>query len=175
MPIFLIQSLHILILMWYNHLNKKIKSGKKFMKNIKNIEKNEENLKKSINFKKSLGQNFLFDKNLLYAIANDGMVEKNDIVLEVGAGAGTLTSVLAENSKKVISFEIDNSLIPILEGVRSKHENIEFHFQDFMDADVEKLFNGKARVVANIPYYITTPIIFKLVEHLEKFSSILVL
>ena len=109
------------------------------------------------------------------AIANDGMVNKDDVVLEIGAGAGTLTSVLAENSKKVISFEIDNSLIPILSEVKNKHENIEFHFQDFMDADVENLFDGSARVVANIPYYITTPIIFKLVEHLHKFSSILVL
>ena len=144
-------------------------------KNQEKSIKNEENLKNSINFKKSLGQNFLFDLNLLRAIANDGMVNKDDVVLEIGAGAGTLTSVLAENSKKVISFEIDNSLIPILSEVKNKHENIEFHFQDFMDADVENLFDGSARVVANIPYYITTPIIFKLVEHLHKFSSILVL
>jgi 16S rRNA (adenine1518-N6/adenine1519-N6)-dimethyltransferase len=126
-------------------------------------------------FKKSLGQNFLFDKNLLNAIACDGMVAKDDVVLEIGAGAGTLTSVLAEKSKKVISFEIDNSLIPILDEVQTKHENIEFHFQDFMEVNVENLFEGKARVVANIPYYITTPIVFKLVECLEKFSSILVL
>ena len=145
------------------------------MKNIENSLKNNENLKNSINFKKSLGQNFLFDKNLLRAIAGDGLVEKTDTVLEIGAGAGTLTSVLAENAEKVISFEIDKSLIPILEDVKNEHKNIEFHFQDFMEAEVENLFDGKARVVANIPYYITTPIIFKLVEHLEKFSSILVL
>ena len=127
------------------------------------------------NFKKSLGQNFLFDKNLLNAIASDGMVSKEDVVLEIGAGAGTLTSVLAEKAKKVVSFEIDNSLIPILNEVKAEHQNIEFHFQDFMEADVENLFTEQARVVANIPYYITTPIIFKLVEHLEKFKSILVL
>ncbi|MBQ8615819.1 MAG: ribosomal RNA small subunit methyltransferase A [Clostridia bacterium] len=140
--------------------------------NLTNFDKNETN---SINFKKSLGQNFLFDKNLLNAIANDGMVSPDDVVLEIGAGAGTLTSVLAEKAKKVISFEIDNSLIPILNEVKNQHSNIEFHFQDFMEAKVENLFEGKARVVANIPYYITTPIIFRLVEHLEKFSSILVL
>ena len=140
--------------------------------NLTNFDKNE---KISINFKKSLGQNFLFDKNLLNAIANDGMVSPDDVVLEIGAGAGTLTSVLAEKAKKVISFEIDNSLIPILNEVKNQHSNIEFHFQDFMEAKVENLFEGKARVVANIPYYITTPIIFRLVEHLEKFSSILVL
>lgn len=145
---------------------------KKNQQNSTNFDKNE---KKSINFKKSLGQNFLFDKNLLNAIANDGMVEKDDVVLEIGAGAGTLTGVLAEKAKKVISFEIDNSLIPILSDVKNEHENIEFYFQDFMEAKVENLFEGKARVVANIPYYITTPIIFRLIEHLEKFSSILVL
>ena len=139
------------------------------------IAKNGENLKNSINFKKSLGQNFLFDKNLLHAIAHDGMVTKDDVVLEIGAGAGTLTSVLAENAKKVISFEVDEELIPILNEKQKQHPNIEFYFQDFMEAQVEELFEGKARVVANIPYYITTPIIFKLVEHLEKFSSILVL
>ena len=145
------------------------------MKNIEKSEKNSENLKNSINFKKSLGQNFLFDKNLLRAIVGDGLVAKDDVVLEIGAGAGTLTGVLAENAKKVISFEIDKSLIPILDNVKKEHANIDFHFQDFMEAEVENLFNGKARVVANIPYYITTPIIFRLVEHLEKFSSILVL
>ena len=69
------------------------------MKNIEKSEKNSENLKNSINFKKSLGQNFLFDKNLLRAIVGDGLVTKDDVVLEIGAGAGTLTGVLAENAK----------------------------------------------------------------------------
>lgn len=137
--------------------------------------KSGENLKNFINFKKSLGQNFLFDLNLLNAIANDGLVTSDDVVLEIGAGAGTLTSVLASKAKKVISFEIDKELKSRLENVQKEYSNIEFHFQDFMEADVENLFDGKARVVANIPYYITTPIIFKLVERIEKFSSILVL
>ncbi len=151
------------------------KSGEKVKENIEKTIKNNENLKNSHNFKKSLGQNFLFDLNLLNAIANDGGVTKEDLVLEIGAGAGTLTSVLASKAKKVISFEIDKSLIPVLEEKKSVHQNIEFHFQDFMDADVDSLFEGKAKVVANIPYYITTPIIFRLVEHIEKFGSILVL
>ena len=145
------------------------------MKNGEKTVKNDENLKKNIDFKKSLGQNFLFDKNLLNAIASDGLVEKDDIVLEIGAGAGTLTSALCKRAKKVISFEIDRSLEPFLSMVKSEHQNVEFHFQDFMEADVEKLIENKARVVSNIPYYITTPIIFKLVEKIEKFSSILVL
>ena len=144
-------------------------------KNYEKTVKNEENLKKNIDFKKSLGQNFLFDKNLLNAIASDGLVEKDDVVLEIGAGAGTLTSALCERAKKVISFEIDRSLEPFLNKVKNEHKNVEFHFQDFMEANVENLIENKARVVANIPYYITTPIIFKLVEKIEKFSSILVL
>ncbi|MFQ6752472.1 MAG: 16S rRNA (adenine(1518)-N(6)/adenine(1519)-N(6))-dimethyltransferase RsmA [Clostridia bacterium] len=142
---------------------------------IKNQQKNVENQEKSINFKKSLGQNFLFDKNLLNAIASDGDVSKCDTVLEIGAGAGTLTEVLAERANKVISFEIDKSLVPILEEKKSRHDNIEFYYMDFMDADIESLFDGQARVVANIPYYITTPIIFRLVDHLDKFKSIMVL
>lgn len=147
--------------------------SKNYKKDIKNDEKN--NNFEKIDYKKSLGQNFLYDTNLLKAIAKDGDVTSDDIVLEIGAGAGTLTEVLAQNSKKVISFEIDKSLIPILSEREKANPNIEFYFQDFMEADVENLFDGKARVVANIPYYITTPIIFKLVDHIEKFSSILVL
>jgi len=148
----------------------------KISKNNINDIKNDLKINASeINFKKSLGQNFLFDKNLLRAIASDGLVGDEDVVLEIGAGAGTLTKVLAENSKKVISFEIDKELIKRLTELKNVQKNIEFHFQDFMDADVKNLFEGKARVVANIPYYITTPIIFRLVENLEKFKSILVL
>lgn len=129
----------------------------------------------NFNFKKSLGQNFIFDNNLLNAIAKDGGVTEEDVILEIGAGAGTLTEVLAKSCKKVISFEIDNSLFDHLSSLVQKQGNIEFHFQDFMDANLENLFDGQAKVVANIPYYITTPIIFKLIEKKEKFSSIMVL
>ncbi len=127
------------------------------------------------NFKKNLGQNFIFDKNLLRAIARAGDVEKSDVVLEIGAGAGTLTEVLAEMSSKVISFEIDESLRLTLESLRNKYKNIEFHFQDFMAADIDSLNLSSARVIANIPYYITTPIVFKLIDHIKKFKSILIL
>ena len=160
------------------------KENKKFKKFDKNSQKNNKNNEKCSNFeereekidyKKSLGQNFLYDINLLKVIVKDGDVEFDDIVLEIGAGAGTLTEVLAENSKKVISFEIDKSLITLLTEKQNSHPNIEFYFQDFMEAKVENLFDGQARVVANIPYYITTPIIFKLVDYIEKFKSILVL
>ena len=153
------------------------KFNKKSQKNInfneKNVNFNEKTEK--IDYKKSLGQNFLYDKNLLNAIAKDGDIDSDDTVLEIGAGAGTLTEVLAQNSKRVISFEIDKSLIPILTERQNNNPNIEFHFQDFMEADITNLFDYQARVVANIPYYITTPIIFKLIDHIEKFKSILVL
>ncbi len=129
----------------------------------------------SIDYKKSLGQNFLYDLNLLNAIASDGDVNENDIILEIGAGAGTLTRVLASRAKKVISFEIDKSLTPLLKEVEEKHPNVEFYFQDFMQCDINEVITNRAKVVANIPYYITTPIIFKLVEHIDKFDSILVL
>ena len=141
----------------------------------KKIKVNNLKEKTEINYKKSLGQNFLYDTNLLNAIVNDGDVSSEDVVLEIGAGAGTLTSALASKAKKVISFEIDNSLQDILLEKQAKYPNIEFHFQDFMEAKIEGLFEGRARVVANIPYYITTPIIFKLIDRLEMFKSIMVL
>lgn len=149
------------------------------MKNIEKIEKKSKKIQKigdvNFNFKKSLGQNFIFDTNLLKAIVSDGEVGKNDLVIEIGAGAGSLTRQLARVSKKVISFEIDKMLIPTLNNLAEEYKNIEFHFYDFMDCDIENLFEGRAKVVANIPYYITTPIVFKLVDHIEKFDSILLL
>ena len=132
-------------------------------------------MQNEINFKKSLGQNFIFDKNLLNSIVTAGDVEKTDTVLEIGAGAGTLTEVLCERAKKVISFEIDKLLSVFLDKIASAHKNLQIFYLDFLKADLEKLNLTNARVVANIPYYITTPIIFKLVEHKEVFKSILIL
>ena len=129
----------------------------------------------NFNFKKNLGQNFIFDTNLLKAIVSDGNVKKNDLILEIGAGAGSLTKQLAQSCRKVISFEIDKSLIPTLNKISEEYKNIEFHFSDFMECNIENLFSGEAKVVANIPYYITTAIVFKLIEHMNKFESILLL
>lgn len=129
----------------------------------------------TIDFKKSLGQNFLFDLNLLRAIVKDGDVGAEDTVLEIGAGAGTLTNELCKVAKKVVSFEIDKSLKPHLDKVESENKNLTIIYADFMDFDLNNFNEKNARVVANIPYYITTPIIFKLIEHIEKFKSILVL
>ena len=116
-------------------------------------------------FKKKFGQNFISDRNLLCAIADDAKIDKQTNVLEIGAGAGSLTAVLDEKAKKVVSFEIDKDLQEHLLSLDLKNTN--FVFGDFMDADikeVEKMFDGKYKVVANLPYYITTPIIFKFLE-----------
>ncbi len=145
------------------------------MKKIFENKNNSINPDGKIDYKKSLGQNFLYDTNLLNAIASDGGVDSTDTVLEIGAGAGTLTRVLANRARKVISYEIDKSLIPTLENIAQECKNVEFHFQDFMESDIDLIIHDRAKVVANIPYYITTPIIFKLVEHIDKFDSILVL
>ena len=128
----------------------------------------------NFDFKKKFGQNFISDKNLLNAIADDAGVDAQTQVLEIGAGAGTLTEVLADKAEKVVSIEIDKDLKPYLELVRAKHPNVEFIFGDFMRidrAEIESHFDKTYAVVANLPYYITTPIIFRLLEENFNISS----
>ncbi len=128
-------------------------------------------------FKKKFGQNFISDKNLLSAIAGDAKIEKNDNVLEIGAGAGSLTQELSLRAKKVVSFEIDKDLRETLLGLNLP--NVEFVFEDFMKTsaeEVERKFGGeKLKVVANLPYYITTPIIFKLLEECKNLQSLTIM
>lgn len=127
-------------------------------------------------FKKKFGQNFLSDKNLLKAICSDAGVDKTSEVLEIGAGAGSLTEVLSESAKRVVSFEIDRDLQERLLGLGLS--NVEFVFDDFMNrsmSQVEEMFDGEFKVVANLPYYITTPIIFKLLEESEKVKSLTIM
>lgn len=127
-------------------------------------------------FKKKFGQNFISDKNLLSAIVSDAEISDKDDVLEIGAGAGSLTQELSKRAKKVVSFEIDKDLKSHLEEL--KLENVEFVFGDFMDAkmpEIEKKFSKKYKVVANLPYYITTPIIFKFFEEANKLDSLTIM
>lgn len=127
-------------------------------------------------FKKKFGQNFISDKNLLNAIADDAEVTKNDQVLEIGAGAGSLTSILSEKAEKVVSFEIDKDLTDHLLGLNLK--NVEFVFDDFMKRDmseIEAKFDKNYKVVANLPYYITTPIIFRFFEEATKLDSLTIM
>lgn len=117
-------------------------------------------------FKKKFGQNFIFDTNLLTAIVKDAGITKEDVVLEIGVGAGTLTREICKAAKYVYCYEIDTDLEPIIrENVQEK--NYEVVFKDFMkveNSEIEKNTPNGFKVVANLPYYITTPIIFKLLE-----------
>jgi 16S rRNA (adenine1518-N6/adenine1519-N6)-dimethyltransferase len=128
-----------------------------------------------INFKKQLGQNFIFDTNLLRFIVDSAEVCDEDDVIEIGAGAGTLTNQLALKAKSVTSFEIDRSLMERLSKWEEQHNNLKFVFDDFMQVDLTKYISKDARfkVVANIPYYITTPIIFKLLDFAENITSMM--
>lgn len=116
----------------------------------------------NFNTKKKFGQNFLTDRNLLSAICDDANLDINDEVLEIGAGMGALTDFLSEKAKKVVSYEIDKDLKPYL---REKgYKNVKFVFDDIMKIgldEIEKDFTQEYKMVANLPYYITTPIIFK--------------
>lgn len=128
-------------------------------------------------FNKAYGQNFIFDKNFLKSIV-DMVVTPNDTVVEIGAGAGTLTAMLASTAKKVISFEIDKNLQPILENSLSKFNNCEVIFQDIMKVDIsqlEKEIGDDYIIVANLPYYITTPIIFKFLENAKRLKSMAIM
>ncbi|MBN2300078.1 MAG: 16S rRNA (adenine(1518)-N(6)/adenine(1519)-N(6))-dimethyltransferase RsmA [Acholeplasmataceae bacterium] len=112
--------------------------------------------------KKRYGQNFLRDKNLLKKIVRESDIEDKHVV-EVGPGQGALTTFLALSAKDVIAFEIDESLKPILDEIKNEHQNLTILYQDFLETDLS-LYDKELHVVANVPYYITTPILFKLLE-----------
>jgi len=127
-------------------------------------------------FKKKFGQNFISDKNLLNAIVDDAEISAEDEVLEIGAGAGSLTQVLSERAKKVVSFEIDKDLNEHLLSLNLS--NVEFVFDDFMKhtlESIEEKFSKNYKVVANLPYYITTPIIFRFLEEATKLDSLTIM
>jgi 16S rRNA (adenine1518-N6/adenine1519-N6)-dimethyltransferase len=124
-----------------------------------------------IRAKKSLGQNFLKDPHYLKKIADAAQVGPEDQVLEIGPGLGHLTRVLAERAKKVLALELDERLIPHLRREFSGVQNIEILHADALKYSYESL-PGRWKVVANLPYYISTPIIQKLIAHREKFISL---
>ena len=131
----------------------------------------------NIKFKKNLGQNFIFDTNLLRAIVNDAGITSDDDVLEIGVGAGTLTKEICQKANKVISFEIDTDLKERIENTLEGQNNSTVIYKDFMEVTNEEifaLFGGDIKVVANLPYYITTPIIFRLLE-IPKIKSITII
>ena len=123
-------------------------------------------MRHGFDFKKKFGQNFLSDGNLLSAIAEDAGVDETTTVLEIGAGAGALTRALAERAKRVVAFEIDRTLAPVLEETLAGFPNAEVRFADFETCDFPALERelGSYLVVANLPYYITTPVVMRFVE-----------
>lgn len=135
--------------------------------------------KYEFNFKKNFGQNFLVDEHVLNKIISAAEITKDDVVLEVGPGIGTLTQALAKSAGKVIAVEIDKTLIPILEDVLSNYDNIEIINEDILKVDindiVDKNHGKRIKVVANLPYYITTPIIMEILEHRLPIESITVM
>lgn len=138
--------------------------------------------KYGFSFKKSLGQNFLIDTNILRNIVHHSGVHSESGAIEVGPGIGALTEQLAKNCKKVVAFEIDQRLLPILKDTLSAYDNIQVIHEDILKADVAKVikeeFTGQVddlHIVANLPYYVTTPIIMKLLEERLPLESITVM
>lgn len=131
------------------------------------MEKIRDVLKKhGFTFKKSLGQNFLTDENLLDSIAEAAGIGKSDTVVEIGCGAGTLTRALSKLAGRVYAYEIDRDLRPVLAETLAGCENTEVIFRDFSKEDLGELYReiGEYTVVANLPYYVTTPIVTRLLE-----------
>jgi len=136
--------------------------------------------KYNFNFQKKFGQNFLIDTNVLDKIIRSAEITKDDCVLEIGPGIGTMTQYLAENAREVIAVEIDKALIPILEDTLSEYDNVTVINDDILKVDINKIARerngGKPiKVVANLPYYITTPIIMGLFESHVPLKSITIM
>ena len=131
-------------------------------------------VKHGFRFKKQFGQNFISDSNLLKSIVAASGISGEDTVVEIGCGAGTLTRALSETAKKVYAFDIDAELKPVLAETLAGCDNVEVIFRDFNKLDL-KAFEGEIgryAVVANLPYYITTPLVTKLLEESEKVESL---
>ncbi len=148
------------------------------MKKIGTVNKTKEILEANGFFmKKKFGQNFLIDQNILASIVSKAEINKHVNVIEIGPGIGSLTEHLLEAANHVISYEIDNSLIPILSEEFSLYDNFTLINQDILKADIKsdikKYFNNDypVYVVANLPYYITTPIIMHLLENVEEIKK----
>ena len=130
--------------------------------------------KHGFHFKKQFGQNFISDGNLLRSIVEASGIDKNTTVVEIGCGAGTLTRALAESAKKVYAFDIDRDLQPVLAETLAGLDNVEVIFRDFNKLDLQEFEKEieEYTVVANLPYYITTPLLTKLLEESGKVQGL---
>ena len=134
--------------------------------------------KHNFKFSKKYGQNFLSDGNLLESIATKSGVDSNTTVLEIGCGAGTLTKVLCQHAKYVYGYEIDKTLAPVLGDYLRGIENCDITFKDIMrekTLETENRIGEQYMLVANLPYYITTPIIMKFVEESKNCKAIVIM
>ena len=136
--------------------------------------------KYNFNFQKKFGQNFLIDTNILEEIIDSAGITKDDMILEIGPGIGTMTQYLCEAAGAVAAVEIDKNLIPILHDTLSEYDNVEIINEDILKVDIAALAEEKnggkpIKVVANLPYYITTPIIMGLFESHVPIESITVM
>lgn len=136
--------------------------------------------KYNFNFQKKYGQNFLIDTNILNKIIAAAEITKEDCVIEIGPGIGTMTQYLAESAGEVAAVEIDKNLIPILEDTLSAYDNVTIINEDILKVDINRIVQEKnggrpVKVVANLPYYITTPIIMGLFESHVPLKSITVM
>ena len=136
--------------------------------------------KYKFNFQKKFGQNFLIDTHVLEKIIDSAGITKDDFVLEIGPGIGTMTQYLCENAREVAAVEIDNNLIPILKDTLKEYDNVEVIHEDILKVDIQELAQRKnqgrpIKVVANLPYYITTPIIMGLFESHVPIASITIM
>lgn len=128
-------------------------------------------------FTKSLGQNFLIDNTVLEDIIDGAEITKDDYIIEIGPGVGTLTKELLQRARRVTSIELDSKLIPILEAELSSYENFELVNKDALKVDYSELIGDEenVKVVANLPYYVTTPIIVNLLSDDLKIKSITIM
>lgn len=129
---------------------------------------------------KSLGQNFLSDKNIIDAIIEGSEIGAEDLVIEIGPGMGVLTAAAAESASRVVAVEIDRHLIPILTETLENYDNVEIINADVMKTDLSEVVekyrtSGKVRIIGNLPYYITTPIVMKLLEERVPADSITIM
>ena len=136
--------------------------------------------KYNFNFQKKFGQNFLIDTRVLEEIIDAAQITKDDFVLEIGPGIGTMTQYLCEAAREVVAVEIDTNLIPILKDTLSAYDNVEVLNQDILKVDIASLAKERnndrpIKVVANLPYYITTPIIMGLFESHVPIDSITIM
>ncbi len=136
--------------------------------------------KYNFTFQKKFGQNFLIDTRVLERIISEAKIGQDDMVLEIGPGIGTMTQYLCESAREVIAVEIDQNLIPILEDTLKEYDNVTVINEDILKLDINKIVEEKngnrpIKVVANLPYYITTPIIMGLFENKVNVDSITIM